>query len=102
MASMACKAAHLMRVSQAHLHRPARMLDGGHRAGARAAIMSRDLDDISVGLGHPTRHSADAGLSDQLDRHLRLGVDLQGCTQKPVSSLLFSQAPCSCNKLICC
>ena len=56
-----------MRVSQAHLYRPARMLDGGHRASACATIMSRDLDHISIGLGHPARHSTDAGLSDQLD-----------------------------------
>ena len=86
----ACRAAHLVSVSQAHLHRPARMLDGGHRAGARATIVSRDLDDISVGLGDPACHSTYASLSDQLDRHLGLGVDLQGPTEKPVSTAVGS------------
>lgn len=42
----------LTHLSQPHLDGPSAVLDGGDGGGASAAIVSRDLDDVCVGLGH--------------------------------------------------
>ena len=74
---------HLLHFREPHLDGPAGMLDGGDGRGACATIVARDLDDICAGLGHAARDRADAGLRDQLHRHLGLGRHLQGWPDSP-------------------
>ena len=66
----------LVRLRKAELPRAARMLHGGERRRAGAAIVSGDLDDIGIRLGDARGHSADTDLADELDRDLRVRVDL--------------------------
>ena len=44
------------------------------RAGAGAAVVAADQDDVAVGLGHAGGHRADADLGHQLDADARLGI----------------------------
>ena len=52
------------------------MLDGGARAGAGAAIMTRDEDDIGFGLGDTCGNRADADLGDELNVDAGFGVGI--------------------------
>merc|ERR1719181_2512466 len=67
---------HPVGLGEAHLHGPPGVLDGAHRAGARAAVVARDLDDVRVGLGDAAGDGADARLGHELDADLGRGVDL--------------------------
>ena len=66
----------LVRLGEAELPRPARVLDRGERRRAGAAVVAADLDDVGVGLGDARRDGADADLPDELDRDLGGRVDL--------------------------
>ena len=60
-----------MRLSEAELPRPARVLDRGERRGAGSAVVSRDLDHVGARLGDARGYGADANLPNQLHRHLK-------------------------------
>mmetsp|Transcript_2521 Transcript_2521/g.9063 ORF Transcript_2521/g.9063 Transcript_2521/m.9063 type:complete len:394 (+) Transcript_2521:675-1856(+) len=61
---------------ETHFHEAARVLDGAHGGGARAAVAARHLDDIRTRLGHTRGNGADARRGHQLHRHLGARVDL--------------------------
>ena len=64
----------LLSLGKAKLQRQSRMPDRVARSGARAAIVAADQDLVGSTLGHTGGDGADAGLTDQLDRHARAGV----------------------------
>jgi hypothetical protein len=70
----------LMGLGQADLPGGAGVVDGGHGAGAGAAVVAGNGDMIGVGLGHPGGDGADADLGYQLDADLGLGVDIFSAT----------------------
>ncbi len=57
----------LVGLGEAEFPGEARVLDGGQRGGAGAAVVSGDQDDIGVRLGDASGDGADADLGDQLD-----------------------------------
>ena len=57
----------LLGLGQAQLPGDAGVLERGQRAGAGAAVVAADQDDVAVGLGHARRHRAHAHLGHQLD-----------------------------------
>ena len=48
-----------MRFGQAHFPWQTRIFDRGRRGRARAAVVTRDQDDVCLGLGHTRRNRAD-------------------------------------------
>lgn len=66
----------LLGLGQAQLPGTARVLEGGQRGGAGAAVVAGDQHDVGVGLGDTGGDGADADLGDQLhvDAGLRVGV----------------------------
>ena len=66
----------LVRFGQAQFPRRAGVADRRQRAGAGAAVVAGDGDQVGVGLDHARRDRADAGVRDQLHRHQRLRIDL--------------------------
>jgi hypothetical protein len=52
------------------------VLDRGERTRAGAAVGPGDVDDIRERLDDACRNEPDAGLRDELDRHVSVGVDL--------------------------
>ena len=66
----------LLRLGEPELPRRARVLDRGQRARARAAVRTRDVDDVRVRLGHAGGDDADARRGDELDRDVRVRVHL--------------------------
>ena len=106
-AGMALASAYLVRLCNAHLHRAASMLDGGHRGCTCATIVPADLNDISIGLGYAASNSANAGLGHQLDRHLCLGshliMQVNGVsTRRGAAAESIWQAYSICNPAITC
>ena len=67
---------HLLRVGQAELPRQAGVLDRRQRRRAGAAVGPRDLHDVGQRLDDAGRDRADAGLADELHRHVGERVDL--------------------------
>ncbi len=57
----------LLGLGQPELPGDAGVLERGQRAGAGAAVVAADQDDVAVGLGHARRDRADAHLGHQLD-----------------------------------
>ena len=53
----------LMRLRQAQLPGQARVVDGGSRRRAGAAVVAGDQDHLRARLGHARGHGADAGLA---------------------------------------
>ncbi len=74
--AQAVHAQRLVGFGQAQLPRRAGVLDRGERAGAGAAVVAGDGDQVSVGLGHTGGDGADAGARHELHRHQRARVDL--------------------------
>ena len=66
----------LMGFGQADLPRRARVLDRSQRRSAGAAFEAGDRHVIGLALGDARRDRADADFGDELDRHLRLRVDV--------------------------
>ena len=64
----------LLRLGQAELPGDAGVLDRGERAGAGAAVVAADQDDVAVRLGHARGDRADADLGDELDVDPRPGI----------------------------
>ena len=64
----------LLGLGQAQLPGDAGVLDRGQRAGAGAAVMAADQDDVAVGLGHARGDRADADLGHELDADPRPGI----------------------------
>ncbi len=64
----------LLGLGEPELPRRARVLERGERAGAGAAVVARDQDDVGVRLAHARRHRADTDLADQLDVDARRRV----------------------------
>ena len=67
---------HLLRFRQSQFPGNARVLDGGERRSARAAVVSADQNHVGVGLGHARGHRSHARFGHQLDRNARLGIDV--------------------------
>ena len=65
-----------MRLGQAHLPWQTRIFDRCCRRRACAAIVTRNQDDVGLGLGHPRGNRANARRRDQLYRYLTARVDL--------------------------
>ena len=57
----------LLRLGQAELPGDAGVLERGERAGAGAAVVAGDQDDVAVRLGHARGDRADADLGHELD-----------------------------------
>ncbi len=66
----------LVRLGEAEFPRAARILNGGERRGAGAAVVPGNQDDVGIGFGHARGDGAHAGLGDELDADLGAGVDL--------------------------
>mmetsp|Transcript_20954 Transcript_20954/g.80705 ORF Transcript_20954/g.80705 Transcript_20954/m.80705 type:complete len:801 (-) Transcript_20954:283-2685(-) len=66
----------LLCLSQAQLPRRAAVLDGRPGRGAGATVVAGDDDMVGLALGHAGGHSAHAHFRHQLDRHVRLRVDV--------------------------
>ena len=66
----------LLRLGEAELPRHARVLDRGERARARAAVATRDVDDVCGRLHDAGRDEPDTRLRDELDGDGRLRVHL--------------------------
>ena len=64
----------LVRLGKAELPRDARVLDGGLRRSAGAAVETGDKHDIRVRLGDARRDGADADFGNQLDADARAAV----------------------------
>ena len=63
-----------MRFGETQLPRKSRVVDGASRSGSRAAVVSRDQDDLRACLRDACRDGADARFTDELDGDARLFV----------------------------
>ena len=66
----------LMGLGKADFPRRARMLDGGQRRSACAALEARDRDMVRLALGDARRDGAHADFRDELDGNQRLRIDV--------------------------
>src|SRR6056297_1502 len=66
----------LLGFGQAEFPGGAGITDGGQRACCRTTIVTRNGDQIGVGLGHTCGNGTDARLGDQLHRYQGLRIDL--------------------------
>jgi hypothetical protein len=66
----------LARLGQAQFPRHAGVADRADRAGAGAAVVAGDGDQVGAGLGHAGGDRADARMADQLHRDQRLRIHL--------------------------
>ena len=66
----------LMRLGQAHFPRQASIFDRRGRGRTGTAIMTRNQDHVSLGLGHTSSNRANTRRRHQLDSHLTARVDL--------------------------
>ena len=64
----------LLSLGKAELQRQAGVPNRIARGGTRAAVVAADQDLVGSTLGNTGGDGADAGLTDQLDRHARAGV----------------------------